>query len=167
MDRTSKEQAVTALNKDLAAAQGVLLTKNLGLDADGIYSLRKKVRAAGARVVVAKNRLADRALSGTQFESLKTHLKGPVALVISSDTIAAAKVIMTFAKTNEKLQVVAGMMEKEAYDAKGIETLSKLPGINELRAGLVGLLQAPAAQLARVLKAHADKNGGETQSAAS
>ncbi len=168
MDRAQKELSVTDTNQRLNEAEGVLLVANTGLTAAPIADLRRKARKADALFKVAKNRLVIRALEGTQFEGLKDKLKGPTALVICKDTVAAAKTIVAFAKDNDKLKLLGGAMGKDVFDAKGIEALSKLPGLNELRGKIIGLLQAPATkiagvlqapagQLARVVKAHADK----------
>jgi len=168
VDRAQKELSVTDTNQRLMKAEGVLLVENTGLTAFPIADLRRKARKADALFKVAKNRLVIRALEGTQFEELKGQLKGPTAMVICNDTVAAAKTIVAFAKDNPKLKILGGAMGKDIFDAKGIEALSKLPGLNELRGKIIGLLQAPATklagvlqapagQLARVVKAHAEQ----------
>ena len=146
----------------------MVITRNLGMTVKQSTDLRNKMRDAGASYKVAKNRLAKIALEGTDYGSLADLLTGPTALATSKDPVAAAKVVIDFAKTNDKLQVVGGAMGKTVLDAEGVKALASLPSLDELRAKLVGLLvapatklatitQAPAAQLARVLSAYAEK----------
>lgn len=159
MDRAQKELTVSELNQKLQASNGVVLAHNLGLNAASISDLRKKVRGANGRFKVAKNRLISRAIKGTSFEKLDDKLVGPTAIVYGEDIFALTKAICTFAKGNDKLKVIGGAMGSEIMDAKGIEALSKMPSMNELRATLIGLLQAPASKLARVVNAYATKDG--------
>lgn len=163
--RAQKEQAVSDLNQKLQKSSGVVLAHNLGLNAADIYDLRKKVRGAGGRFKVAKNRLIARALEGTQFKALDAKLKGPTAIVYGEDIFALSKALATFAKTNEKLKVVGGANGSEILDEKGIATLASLPSMNELRATIVGLLKAPAGKMARVINAYATKESGEQPAA--
>ena len=159
MDRAQKAQTVGDLNSQLQKSAGVVLAHNLGLNAAEIYSLRNKVRAANGRFQVAKNRLIARALEGTQFKALDAHLKGPTAIVYGEDIFALSKALAAFAKDNEKLKLIGGANGSEILDEKGIKTLASLPSMNELRATIVGLLQAPASKLARVVNAYATKDG--------
>lgn len=165
MDRAQKEQTVSELNQALQAAGGVVLAHNLGLNAADIASLRKQVRGTQARFQVAKNRLISRALKGTQFDALDSHLTGPTAIVYGEDIYALTKTMVTFAKGNEKLKIVAGASGSEMMDAKAVEAMSKLPSLNEMRAMFVGLLQAPASKMARVLHVYATKENGEASAA--
>lgn len=161
MDRAQKKQTVSDLNQSLLASEGVVLAHNLGLNASAIADLRKKVRGANGRFKVAKNRLISLALKGTKFEGLDDKLVGPTAIVYGADPFALTKVIVTFAKGNDKLKVIGGSMDGNVMDAKGVETLAKMPSLNELRGTIIGLLQAPGSQLARVLNAYATKEGGD------
>lgn len=168
MDRQQKEELVSSLNAVLAAQTFVAVTHNKGMTVAEVQELRKQMRAAGAGFKVAKNRLARLALAGTKFENLGDLLKGPTGIAFSTDPVAAAKVCAKFAKDNSKLAIVGGNLDGQKMDAAGVENLAKLPSLNELRAKLVGLiqapatkiagvLQAPAGQLARVIAAHAKK----------
>jgi len=164
--RAKKAQTVGDLNQNLQGAAGVVIAHNLGLNAADISDLRKKVRGANGRFQVAKNTLIARALEGTQFKALDDKLVGPTAIVYGEDIFALTKTIVGFAKTNDKLKVIAGAMGSEMMDAKGVEALSKMPSLNELRATIIGLLQAPGSQIARVLNAYATKEGNGEQPAA-
>lgn len=169
MDRTQKEAAITALHNQLQDSTLVVVTHHLGLTVAEVTNLRQKVRAAGASFKVTKNRLACRALKGTQFESLDPMFKGPTAIAFSKDPVAAAKVVVEFAKTNEKLKVLGGALGPQTFDAEGVKALATLPSLDELRAQLVGMistpatriagvLAAPGGQIARVLSAYAKKD---------
>lgn len=168
MDRAQKTEAVAELNRTFAEVGVVVITRNLGMTVKQSTDLRNKMRTAGASYQVAKNRLAKIALDGTNYTVLADLLTGPTALSTSIDPVAAAKVVIEFAKTNDKIEVVGGAMGSQLLDAEGIKALASLPSLDELRAKIVGLIvapatkiatitQAPAAQLARVLSAYAEK----------
>ena len=120
-------------------------------------ALRNAVRADGASYKVAKNRLAKLALKGTPCESMADLLVGPTAISYSEDVLAAAKAVVKMAKTNDKLEVVGGVMNGQKVDVKTITELANMPSLDELRGKLVGLLVAPAGALARVTKAYGEK----------
>jgi large subunit ribosomal protein L10 len=113
------------------------------------------MRAEGVTFKVAKNRLANLALDGTRFGGIKSMLKGPTALAWSKDPVAAAKVAVEFAKTNEKFVVIGGALGTQALDASGIKALAELPSLDTLRARLVGMIQTPATRIAGVVQAPA------------
>jgi len=104
---------------------------------------------------VTKNRLAKRALAGTPFESLSPLFTGPTAIAFSSDPLAAAKVVVEYANRNDKLTIIGGGLAGQQIDVAGVRELASLPSLDELRGKLIGLLQAPAARVARVLQAPA------------
>ena len=168
MDRAQKAEAVAALQQTFSSTESIVVTQNLGLNAAQASELRVRMRKEGVNFKVSKNRLVLRALQGTRFEGIGPLLKGPVGIATSTDPVAAAKVAADFAKSNEKLVILGGALGEKLLDKAAIEALSKLPSLDELRGMLVGLLQtpatriatlaqAPASQVARVLKAYADK----------
>ena len=170
MDRTEKQQFVTDLAQVFAQTSMVVVALNNGLTVSEVTDLRRKMRAAGVTFKVAKNRLASLALEGTRFGGLAPMLKGPTALAWSVDPVAAAKVAVEFAKTNEKFVLIGGALGVQTLDVSGLKALAELPSLDALRAGLVGMiqtpatriagvLQAPAGQLARVFGAYANKDG--------
>ncbi|AQT04242.1 MULTISPECIES: 50S ribosomal protein L10 [Acetobacter] len=172
MNRTEKQASVAALAAVFAETSMVVVTQNAGLTVADVTDLRRKVRAAGATYKVAKNRLATLALDGTQFDGIKPMLKGPTALAWAADPVAVAKVIVEFAKTNDKLVLVGGSLGSQVLDANGLKALAELPSLDALRAQLVGLIstpatriagvvQAPAGQLARVFGAYAKTGEAE------
>ena len=155
MNRSEKTDTVAALNATFNEAAVVVVTRNLGLTVAQSTDLRLKMRDAGAGYKVAKNRLAKIALNDTQYESLSDLLTGPTALATSGDPVAAAKVAVEFAKTNDKLEIVGGAMGSTVLDVEGVEALASLPSLDELRAKLIGLVQAPATKVVQVISAPA------------
>lgn len=155
MDRAQKAAAVAELKQTFSEVGVVVVTRNLGLTVAQSTDLRNKMRDAGASYKVSKNKLAKIALDGTDYLSLGDMLTGPVALASSSDPVAAAKVAVEFAKTNDKLEIVGGAMGATALDADGVKALATMPSLDELRAKIVGLLVAPATKLATVTQAPA------------
>ncbi|AHE53059.1 50S ribosomal protein L10 [Sphingomonas sanxanigenens] len=169
MDRAQKAAAVAELNSTFSEVGVVVVTRNLGLTVAQSTVLRTKMREAGASYRVSKNKLARIALGGTDYVGVGDMLTGPVGLATSPDPVAAAKVVVDFAKTTDKFEIVGGAMGATVLDADGIKALATMPSLDELRAKIVGLLvapatklatitQAPAAQLARVLNAYAEKD---------
>lgn len=157
MKREEKQQLVAQLNDVFQSAALVVVVQNHGLTMTETTDLRRAVRAEGAGYKVAKNRLAKLALAGTPCAPLADLLVGPTAISYSNDPVAAARAVVKMAKDSEKFQVVGGVMNGQKVDAKKIEYLASLPSLDALRAKLVGLLQAPAGQLARLAQAYADK----------
>ena len=155
MDRTEKREFVASLAAVFAGTSMVVVTRNSGLTVAEVTDLRRRMRAAGAQFKVAKNRLALRALEGTQFDGIARLLKGPTALAWSDDPVAVAKAAVEFAKTNEKLVVLGGALGSRTLDAAGIRALAELPSLETLRAQLLGLINAPATRIAGVLQAPA------------
>jgi large subunit ribosomal protein L10 len=155
VDRTQKQRLVETLQQDLAATACVVVTHQTGLSVAEVTQLRRQVRSAGANFRVTKNRLAKRALTGTQFERLSPLFAGPTAIAFSHDPVAAAKVVVEYANRNDKLTIIGGGLAGRTIDAAGIKELASLPSLDELRGKLIGLLQAPAARLVTVLQAPA------------
>lgn len=169
MDRSQKADAVAALNATFSEVGVVVITRNLGMTVAQSTALRGKVREAGAAYKVSKNSLARIAIKGTHYEGIGDMLTGPTALATSVDPVAAAKAVVDFAKTNDKIEIVGGAMGTQVLNAEGITALASMPSLDELRGKLVGLIQAPAtkiaqlttapaAKLARVFAAYADKD---------
>lgn len=168
MDRAQKAAAVAELNRNFSEVGVVIVTRNRGMTVAQSTQLRNKMREAGASYKVSKNKLAKIALDGTDYGSIGDMLTGPVGLATSIDPVAAAKIAVEFAKTNDKFEIVGGAMGANALDVEGVKALATLPSLDELRAKIVGLIvapatklatitQAPAGQLARVLKAYSEK----------
>jgi len=155
MDRAQKAESVAELNRTFGEVGVVVITRNLGMTVAQSTDLRNRMREAGATYKVAKNRLAKIAIEGTDYSGLADLLTGPTALATSVDPVAAAKVVVDFAKTNDRLEVVGGAMGSTLLDVNGVKALAELPSLDELRAKIVGLVQAPAQKLASVTQAPA------------
>jgi len=155
MDRNQKKELVANLAKTLAETQVVVITRNHGLTVAQVSDLRTRMRGAGAQFKVTKNRLARIALEGTPYQDIGQLLVGPVGLATSTDPVAAAKIAVAFAKTTDKFEIVGGAMGGTVLDVNGVKALAELPSLDELRAKLVGLIQAPATKLAQLANAPA------------
>ena len=152
MDRAAKRELIDKLHGVLKSTGLVVVAHNTGMVAAQSADFRRKVKEAGGTVKVAKNKLAQLALKDTDAEQLSGLMKGPIILAFSKDPIAAAKAAVTYAKGNEKLVILGGAMGKIILDAKGVKALAELPSLDELRAKLIGLLNAPATKIARTVK---------------
>src|SRR6202046_5371639 len=169
VDRAEKKEAVATLHEVFSKASVVVVAHYSGLTVAQMQNLRKQMKQAGARVQVAKNRLAQIALKGTDVASVGALLKGPALIAYSDDPVAAPKVAVAFAKDYEKFVLLGGAMGKTALNVDGVRALATMPSLDELRAKLLGLLMAPAtnpaqlapapaAKLARVVAAYAAKD---------
>jgi large subunit ribosomal protein L10 len=157
MDRAQKAEAVAELKQTFNETSVVVITRNLGLTVAQSTDLRNRMRDAGASFKVAKNRLALIALEGTTYAPIGNMLTGPTALATSADPVAAAKAAVDFAKTNDRLEIVGGAMGDTVLDVNGVKALAELPSLDELRATIIGLVQAPATKIAQVVNAPAAK----------
>lgn len=153
----AKQAKIDAVKARLNGAELVVLTRNKGLVHKLDMELRNNLRKEGATFAVEKNTLVARALEGTKFAHLSDKLTGPIGIAISKDPMAAARVVYEFAKKNEKLEIVGGASGSEALDLEKIKFLALLPSMDALRGKLIGILQAPAGGLARVVNAYATK----------
>lgn len=169
VNRSEKEQLVASLHDVFRAAELVVIVHQNGMTVAESTDLRRKMREAGASFKVTKNRLTRLALKGTPYESLDSLFNGPTAIAYSEDPVSAAKVVVTYAKKNDKIAVLGGGFGKEVLDESGVKALASLPSLDELHAKIAclvstpatriaGVLQAPAGQLARVLGAYGAKD---------
>jgi large subunit ribosomal protein L10 len=157
VNRQEKAELIETLQTTLNASTTVVVTHQVGMTVAESSDLRAKMREAGAGFKVTKNRIAKLALKGTRYEELEGMFTGPTAIGTSDDPLAAAKALVDFAKANDKLTVIGGSMDGKILDKAGVEALAKMPSLDELRGRLVGLIQAPAAKIARVTQAPAGK----------
>jgi large subunit ribosomal protein L10 len=158
---------VTELNGVFKASNVVVVAHYAGLTVADMQLLRRQMKQAGASVKVAKNRLAKIALDGTDAASVASLLKGPTVIAYSGDPVAAPKVAIDFAKGHEKFVILGGAMGKTALNPDGVKALASLPSLDELRAKIVGLIQAPATKIAQVVVAPAAKVARVVQAYAS
>ena len=155
-----KKPIVEEIAASVKDAQSVVLDDYRGLTVEQDTELRKQLREAGITYKVYKNTMMNFAFKGTDFESLTPYLEGPSAVAISTeDATAPARILCKFAKTANALEVKGGVVEGVAYDAKGIENISKIPSREELLSKLLGSIQSPITNFARVMKQLAEKGG--------
>ncbi len=157
MDRAQKEELVTTLTDVFQNTSVVVVAHYSGLTVAQMSALRRQMKANGATVKVAKNRLAKIALEGSDVAHVAALLKGPTIIAYSSDPVAAPKVAVDFAKTNDKFVILGGAFGATALNVDGVKALATMPSLDELRAKLVGLIQAPATKIAQLSTAPAAK----------
>ena len=155
MNRTEKEEQVSALKKTFQDVNLVVATHYSGLAMQEMNDLRGGMRVAGASFKVIKNRLTRLALQGTDFESLSELKSGPVAIAYSVDPVAAAKAAVNFSKDNDKLVILGGVFNGQSLTVDGVRNLAKLPSLDELRGKIIGMVNTPATRVAGVLQAPA------------
>ncbi len=167
MDRAEKAELIETMKGMFKSTNVVVVAHYSGLTVAQMQTLRRQMRQAGASVKVAKNRLAKIALEGADVATIASLLKGPTLIAYSGDPVAAPKVAVDFAKVNEKLVILGGAMGKTALNLDGIKQLASLPSLDELRARIVGLIQAPATKIAQIINAPAAKVARVVQAYAS
>lgn len=152
MDRAAKRELVANLHDVFGDTGVVVVAHYTGLTVAEMTDYRQRVKQAGGQVKVAKNRLAKLAIQDTPAAGIADLFTGPTCIAYSQDPIAAAKVAVAYAKENDKLVILGGAMGENVLDAKGVKALAELPSLDELRAKLIGLLNAPATKIARTIK---------------
>ncbi len=157
-----KKPVVEEISESVKDAQSVVLVDYRGLTVEQDTSLRKQLREAGVTYKVYKNTMMNFAFKGTDFEALAPYLEGPSAVAISKeDATAPARVLSKFAKTAPKLEIKGGVVEGVCYDAKGMDAIAKIPSREELLSKLLGSIQSPITNFARVMNQLAEKGGAD------
>jgi len=146
-----KKEVVAEIAARVAKAQAIVIAEYRGLPVENATQLRAQARASGVYLRVLKNTLARRAVQGTPFEKLSEKMVGPLAYGISEDPVAAAKVLYTYAKTNDKLVIMGGAMPGQLMTAKEVGALATLPSREQLLATLMGTMQAPITKFVQTL----------------
>ena len=153
-----KQPVVAEIAELFNGAKSAVVVDYRGLTVEQDTALRKKLREADVTYKVYKNTMIRFAAKGTEFEALEPHLEGPTALAVSkSDATAPARVLAEFAKTAEKLELKGGVVEGTYYDAKGINVIATIPSREVLLGKLLGSIQSPITNFARVLNQIAEK----------
>lgn len=169
MDKNEKNELIASLKVTLNETTTVVVAHYAGLTVSDMSGLRVALRGVGGSMKVVKNRLAKLAVDGTSKSCLLPVLTGPTVMAFSQDPVAAAKVFSEYAQSNKNFIIVGGALEDKFLDANSVDSLAKLPSLDELRGKIVGLIQAPATkiagiaaapagQLARVIGAYASKS---------
>lgn len=155
MNISEKKLLVENLQSEFKNNSIILVAHYAGLNVSQINDLRSSAKEQNVTVRVVKNSLAKIAVEGTEFSDLKSELVGPSLLIFASDIVAAAKIMVDFAKKNEELVIKAGSYNKSNIDKEEIINISKMPTLDEIRAKLISLVNSPATKIACVLKAPA------------
>jgi large subunit ribosomal protein L10 len=152
VDRAQKRQLVTTLNEEWKGSGVIVVAHYKGMTVAQMTDFRKRMKEAGGAVKVAKNKLAKLALKDTEVETVSDLLSGQTCIAYSDDPVSAARVSVKYAKENDKLIILGGAMGRTRLDSSGVKALADLPSLDELRAKIVGLVQAPATRMARLVK---------------
>jgi large subunit ribosomal protein L10 len=155
MNIVEKKQFVADLKSDIDGAGILLVAHYAGLTVDQVTKLRTEAKKNEVKVKVAKNSLAKLALTDTAFSGLQEELKGPTILIFATDIVAAAKILVAFAKENEQLVIKTGSYNESLIAENEIVNISKMASLDEIRAKLISLINAPAQKIACVLQAPA------------
>lgn len=162
-----KQPIVQEISEQIAGAQSIVLVDHRGLTVAEDTKLRKELREAGVSYKVYKNTLMNFAMKGTEFEALTDSLKGPSAIAVSKeDATAPARILVNFAKTAPKLELKAGIVEGKLFDVDGLKEVAAVPAREVLISKLLGSMQSPIANLARVISQIAENGGAATGEAA-
>jgi large subunit ribosomal protein L10 len=152
LNRTEKEQVIGELHEKMAKAKAAIVAEPKGLDVATVTELRRKLRDAKVEYRIVKNTLAARAAKGTSLELVSEKFVGPTAIVLSyDDVVAPAKLLADFMKDRETFAPRAAVVDGKVTDAKGVQALAKLPGIQELRGQIAAMIAQPATKLVRML----------------
>ncbi|MCX8565889.1 MAG: large subunit ribosomal protein L10 [Glomeribacter sp. 1016415] len=164
LNREDKQAVVAEVAAKVAQAQTMVLAEYRGITVGDLTRLRAQAREQQVYLRVLKNTLVRRAVADTPFASLTEQMTGPLIYGISEDAIAAAKVLHTFAKSNDKLVIRSGIYEGKVMDQAAVQALATIPSREELLAKLLGVMQAPISGFARALAALSEKKQSEAQS---
>ena len=152
MDRAAKSELVTSLHDVFKDTGVVVVAHYAGMTVSQMTEYRRRMKEVGGKVKVAKNRLAKLAIKDTSAEPIADLVKGPTCIAYSEDPVAAARISVKYAKENDKLVILGGAMGEKVLDVNSVKALADLPSLDELRATLIGLLNAPATKIARTVK---------------
>ena len=156
----NKEQKKTYINEmttQLDSSEAVIVTHYQGLNVTQLDDLRKKMREHGIKFKITNNRITKLALEKTKCKDLSNLFKGPTAVALSEDAITSAKILTKFAKENENLKILGGIMGSDILDVAGVQNVATLPSLDEARAKIVSILSSPAQKIASILLAPGSK----------
>ena len=157
MNKESKKNYVEEMKKNFTSNESVMIAQYQGLNVTELDELRKELRDKGILFKITKNRITKIAIKDTPVKDLEKYFTGPTAAAISSDPITTAKILTKFAKSHEKLKIVAGFMDGKVLDQKEVAIIATLPSLEEARANIVGILATPAQKLVSILLAPGSK----------
>ena len=157
MNKNAKKNYIEEMKKNFSSNESVMIAQYQGLNVNELDELRKELREKGILFKVTKNRITKIAIKETPVKDLEKYFTGPTAAAISSDPISTAKILTKFAKSHNKLKIVAGFMDGKVLDQKEVAIIATLPSLEEARAKIVGILASPAQKLVSILLAPGSK----------
>ena len=157
MNKEAKKNYVEEMKKNFTSNESVMIAQYQGLNVTELDELRKELRDNGILFKITKNRITKIAIKETPVKDLEKYFTGPTATAISSDPITTAKILTKFAKSHDKLKIVAGFMDGKVLDQKEVAIIATLPSLEEARAKIVGILAAPAQKIISILLAPGSK----------
>ena len=157
MNREQKKQYINEMSTQLDKSEAVIVTHYQGLTVSQLDDLRKRMREHGIVFKITKNRITKLALEKTKCKDLSNLFTGPTAVAFGEDAIMSARILSKFAKDNENLKLIGGIMDNEVLDQAGVQNVASLPTLDEARANIVGILNASASKLISILLAHSEK----------
>ena len=157
MNREAKKSYIEEMKKSFSSNTSVMIAQYQGLNVNELDELRKQLREKGIIFKITKNRITKLAIKDSPVKDLEKYFTGPTAAALSSDPITTAKILTKFAKSHDKLKIVAGFMEGKVLDQKEVAIIATLPTLDEARAKIVGILASPAQKLVSILLAPGSK----------
>ena len=157
MNKESKKLYIEEMKKNFSSNNSVMIAQYQGLNVKELDKLRKDLRDNGVIFKITKNRITKLAIKDSPVKDLEKYFKGPTAAALSSDPITTAKILTKFAKTNNKLKIIAGFMDGKVLDEKEVAIIATLPSLDEARAKIVGILASPAQKIVSILLAPGSK----------
>ena len=157
MNKEQKKNYITEMESQFQNNEAILVTHYQGLTMTQLDNLRDQMREHGIKFKITKNRITKLALEKTKCKELSNLFTGPTAVAFSNDAIISARILSKFAKENENLKLIGGIMDSEVLDQAGVQNVANLPTLDEARANIVGILSAPASKLVSILLARSEK----------
>ena len=157
MNKDTKKTYIEEMKKVFSSNEAVMIAHYQGLNVVQLDSLRKELRENGIIFKITKNRITKLALEKTKCKDLSNLFTGPTAVAFGEDAIMSARILSKFAKDNENLKLIGGIMDNEVLDQAGVQNVASLPTLDEARANIVGILNAPASKLVSILLAYSEK----------
>ena len=157
MNKEAKKNYVEEMKKNFSSNESVMIAQYQGLNVNELDELRRQMREHGILFKITKNRITKLAIKDSPVKDLEKYFTGPTAAAISSDAISAAKILTKFAKSHNKLKIIAGFMDGKVLDQKEVAIIATLPSLEEARAKIVGILATPAQKLVSILLAPGSK----------
>ena len=157
MNKERKKNYIAEMSTQFENSNAVMVTHYQGLTMTQLDELRAQMREHGIIFKITKNRITKLAIEKTRCKELSELFTGPTAVAFGNDAIMSARILSKFAKDNENLKLIGGIMDNEVLDQAGVEKVANLPTLDEARANIIGILNASASKIVSILLAHSEK----------